>query len=169
MAKIGLFYGTQTGKTEIVAELIRVEFGGDIVALYDMSQVEVEDFNSYERIIIAAPTWNVGELSSDWDGFFLELDEIDFNGKTIAYCGTGDQIGYADNYLDAIGILEEKITERGGKTIGEWSIEGYDFSESKAVKNGKFVGLGIDEDNQPELTDQRVKQWVAQIRTTFGV
>jgi flavodoxin I len=169
MAKIGLFYGTQTGKTETVAELIRVEFGGDIVALYNMSQVEVEDFNSYDRIIIAAPTWNIGELSSDWDGFFPELDDIDFSGKTIAYCGTGDQYGYADNYLDAIGILEEKITERGGKTIGEWSIEGYDFSESKAVKNGKFVGLGIDEDNQPELTDQRVKQWVAQIRTTFGV
>jgi flavodoxin I len=101
--------------------------------------------------------------------FFPELDDIDFSGKTIAYCGTGDQIGYADNYLDAIGILEEKIAERGGKTIGAWSIEGYDFSESRAVRDGKFIGLGIDEDNQPELTDQRVKQWVSQIRITFGV
>jgi flavodoxin I len=70
MAKIGLFYGTQTGKTEIVAELIRAEFGDNLVVLHDMSQVEVADFDAYERIIIAAPTWNVGELSSDWDGFF---------------------------------------------------------------------------------------------------
>lgn len=41
--------------------------------------------------------------------------------KKIAYFGCGDQVGYADNFVDAIGILEAKITERGGKTIGYWS------------------------------------------------
>jgi flavodoxin I len=169
MAKIGLFYGTQTGKTETVAELIQKEFGGDLVAMYEIADADAEDFDAFERIIIAAPTWNVGELSSDWEGFFEELDSIDFTSKTVAYCGTGDQVGYADNYLDAIGILEEKISNQGGETIGQWPIQGYDFSESKAVKDGKFVGLAIDEDNQPELTATRIKQWVSQIRPAFGL
>ena len=168
MSKIGLFFSTQTGKTESIAEMIRDEFGDGEIDLHDMSSVDISDFDGYTKLIIGSPTWNIGELQSDWDGFFPELDSMDFNGKTIAYFGTGDQIGYTDNFMDAVGILEAKISERGGKTIGQWSIDGYDFNESKAVKNGKFVGLAIDEDNQSELTDEQIKTWVAQITQEFG-
>jgi flavodoxin I len=167
MSKIGLFYGTQTGKTESIAEMIRDEFGASEIDMHDMSQVDVSDFDGYTKLIIASPTWDIGELQNDWDIFFPELDTIDFKGKTIAYFGTGDQLGYSDNFMDAIGILEAKISARGGKTIGYWSTEGYEHTESKADKNGKFVGLAIDEDNQPELTEERIKTWVAQIKREF--
>lgn len=167
--KIGLFFGTTTGKTESVAEIIRDEFGGDIVTLHDMADAEAEEFDEYECLIIGCPTWNIGELQSDWDGFFPTLDDIDFNGKVVAYFGTGDQIGYADNFQDAMGILEEKISEQGGKTVGYWPIDGYEHNDSRAVKNGKFVGLAIDEDNQPDLTDQRIKTWVKQLKQEFGL
>lgn len=166
--KIGLFYGTQTGRTEFIAELIRDEFGGDVVTLNDISQAEIDDFQQYQYLIIGCPTWNIGELQSDWDGFFPELDEIDFSGKTVAYFGSGDQAGYADNFQDAIGILEEKISQLGGKTVGYWSTDGYEFNESQALRNGKFVGLAIDEDNQSDLTNERVKAWVAQLKKEFG-
>ncbi|NEO55430.1 MAG: flavodoxin FldA [Okeania sp. SIO3B5] len=170
MSKIGLFVGTTTGKTESAAEMVQEEFGGeDIVTIHNMDEVNTEDFDGYQNIIIASPTWNIGELQSDWEGFFDELDNIDFNGKKVAYFGTGDQIGYADNFQDAMGILEEKISSLGGKTVGHWSTDGYDYSESKAVKNGKFVGLALDEDNQAELTEERVKKWVAQLKTDFGI
>jgi flavodoxin I len=169
MAKIGLFYGTQTGKTEEVAETIRTQIGESIVDIYDMSQVDVGDFDGYTNLIIGCPTWNIGELQSDWEGFFPELDDMDFSGKTVAYFGTGDQIGYADNFQDAMGILEEKISSRGGKTIGAWPIDGYEHTESKAIKNGKFVGLAIDEDNQSDLTESRIKTWVSQIKVDFGI
>ncbi|WP_414545635.1 flavodoxin FldA [Nostoc sp. CCY0012] len=167
--KIGLFYGTQTGKTEAAAEIIRDAFGGDIVTLHDVSQTDVADFDEYECLIIGCPTWNIGELQSDWEGLYQDLDDADFSGKTVAYFGTGDQIGYADNFQDAIGILEEKITELGGKTVGYWSKDGYDFSDSKALRNGKFCGLALDDDNQSDLTDDRIKSWVAQLKTEFGL
>jgi len=108
-------------------------------------------------------------LQSDWDAYFSELDNIDFSGKKVAYFGTGDQVTYSDNFLDAVGILEEKISELGGATAGYWSTDGYDFSESRAVQNRKFVGLAIDEDNQPELTEKRVQSWVAQLKKEFGI
>ena len=168
MSKIGLFFGTQTGKTESIAEMIRDEFGSEKIDLHDMANVDVSDFDGYTKLIIASPTWNIGELQSDWEGFFPEFDSMDFNGKTVAYMGTGDQVGYADNFMDAVGILEAKITERGGKTIGYWPTDGYDFSESKAVQDGKFVGLAIDEDNQSELTEERIKSWVAKVKQEFG-
>lgn len=67
MAKIGLFYGSTTGKTESAAEIIQEEFGGeDVVALHEIPEVEDEDFSQYEYIIIGCPTWDIGELQSDW-------------------------------------------------------------------------------------------------------
>ena len=170
MSKIGLFVGSTTGKTEEAAEIIQKEFGGDeVVTIHNMTEANSEDFDGYQNLIIASPTWNIGELQSDWEGFFDELDNIDFKGKKVAYFGTGDQIGYGDNFQDAMGILEEKISSLGGTTVGNWSTDGYDFSESKAVKNGKFIGLALDDDNQAELTEERIKKWVAQLKTDFGV
>ena len=100
---------------------------------------------------------------------------IGFTGRNSPRLGfahldlNGDSIGYADNFQDALGILEEKITELGGTTVGYWSTDGYDFNESKALKNDNFVGLALDEDNQPELTDNRIKAWVTQLKKEFGV
>ncbi|MCP6758631.1 MAG: flavodoxin FldA [Fischerella sp. CENA71] len=147
--------------------MIQDEFGNDLVNLHDISQADVSDFDKYDYFIIGCSTWNIGELQSDWDGFFPELDEIDFSNKLVAYFGTGDQIGYADNFQDAIGILEEKISELGGKTVVYWPKSGYDFNDSKALRNGKFVGLAIDEDNQSELTAERVKTWVNHLQKEF--
>ena len=170
MAKIGLFYGTQTGNTQTAAELIQQEFGGDsVVDLYDIADAESSDFEEYDFIIIGCPTWNIGELQSDWDGFYDELDNIEFSPKKVAYFGAGDQIGYADNFQDAMGILEEKISSLGGTTVGYWSTDGYEFNESKAVRNGKFVGLALDEDNQSELSNSRIKAWVTQLKQEFGL
>lgn len=170
MSKIGLFFGTQTGNTETIAEQIQKEFGSEsIVTLHDVSQTEASDLNEYDCLIIGCPTWNIGEMQSDWEGLYDELDGVDFNGKKVAYFGPGDQIGYADNFQDAMGILEEKISGLGGTTVGHWPTDGYDFTESKAVKNGRFVGLALDEDNQSELTDKRVKVWVSQLKSEFGV
>lgn len=170
MSKIGLFYGTQTGNTETLAQAIQAEFGGDsVVTLHDIADASPDDFADYACLIVGCPTWNIGELQADWEGFYDELDEIDFSGKKVAYFGAGDQIGYADNFQDAMGILAEKIRSLGGTTVGQWPMIGYEFNESKAVQNGKFVGLALDEDNQPELTESRISTWVAQVKMAFGV
>lgn len=170
MATIGLFYGTQTGNTQTAAEQIQQEFGGEsVVDLHDIADFDPDTLAQYECIIIGCPTWNIGELQSDWEGCFDELDDIDFSNKKVAYFGTGDQVGYADNFQDAIGILEEKISGLGAQTVGYWPADGYDFAESKALRDGKFVGLALDEDNQPDLTEERIQKWVAQLKQAFGV
>lgn len=170
MVKIGLFYGTQTGYTQTASEMIQKEFGGDsVVTLQDISQAEPSDFEGYDYIIIGCPTWNVGKLQSDWENFYEELNNIDFTGKKVAYFGEGDQVGYPYTFQDAMGMLEEKISESGGETVGYWSTDGYEFNESKALRDGKFVGLALDEDNQSDLTQERIKAWVAQLKQEFGL
>lgn len=169
MTKIGLFYGTQTSNTQTAAELIQKEFSGDsVVTLHDISKTEPSDLEGYDYIIIGCPTWNIGELQSDWENFYEELDNIDFGGKKVAYFGEGDQVGYPDTFQDAMGMLEEKISEQGGETVGYWSPEGYEFNESKALRGDKLVGLALDEDNQSDLTEERIKTWVAQLKQEFA-
>jgi flavodoxin I len=179
-AKIGLFYGSTTGKTDAIAELIADELGRGIVSLHFIAEANKKDFAEYEYLIIGCPTWGIGELQIDWEEFLPELKDVDFKGKKVAYFGLGDQVKYPYNFLDAMGILAEKISSQGGVRIGSWSTDGYSFKASKAlIKNqltqtangtqlflsdSEFVGLGIDEDNQPELTEQRIKTWVSQIR-----
>ncbi len=170
MAKIGLFYGTQTGNTQTAAELIQQALGGDsVVDLHDVVEASTKEFEDYSYIIVGCPTWNIGELQSDWEGLYDDLDSVDFSGKKVAYFGMGDQVGYADNFQDAMGILEEKIASLGGTTVGYWPTEGYDFSESKAVRDGTFVGLALDEDNQSEQTDDRIQAWSAQLKSEFSL
>jgi len=170
MAKVGLFYGSTTGKTADAAEAIQAALGGDsVVDLFDISDKDAADLAEYDHLIIGCPTWNIGDVQDDWDAILEDLDDVDFSGKTVAYFGTGDQIGYADNFQDAMGILEEKIAGLGGKTIGYWPAEGYDYSESKAIRNGKFCGLALDDDNESDKTEERITTWCAQIKSEMGL
>lgn len=66
MTVVGLFFGTQTGNTEAIAEQIQAEFGGEsVVTLVDVSNAEPTDLLKYDCLIIGCPTWNIGELQSD--------------------------------------------------------------------------------------------------------
>ncbi|MEM6423830.1 MAG: flavodoxin FldA [Cyanobacteria bacterium P01_H01_bin.119] len=170
MAKVGLFYGSTTGKTADAAEQIQSALGGDdMVDLFEISDKEVSDLAGYDYIIIGCPTWNIGEVQDDWDAVIEDLDEVDFSGKTVAFFGTGDQVGYADNFQDAMGILEEKISGLGGKTVGYWSAEGYEHNESKAMRDGKFCGLALDEDNESDKTESRIETWCTQVKSEMGL
>ncbi len=167
MKKVGLFYGTYTGITGAVAEKIAKELGEENVDLHNISS-DGELMNNYQKLIIGTSTWSIGELQEDWDMFMPKLQTMDFNGKVVALFGTGDQIGYPDTFLDGMGMLYETFQFRGAEFIGFWPTEGYDFtSPLPLLDENNFVGLAIDEDNQPELTDARIKAWCDQIRDSI--
>ena len=157
--KIGLFYGSTTGNTELAADIVAENFGNGLIA-DSIDHLTVENAKSFDVLIFGISTWNIGQLEMTWEGFFPQLDEIDFKGKKVALFGMGDQSNYPDTYLDALGILYNKLVERGATIIGNWSTEGYDFTGSLATQNGKFVGLALDQDNQPDLTEERIADWV---------
>jgi flavodoxin I len=164
MASVGLFFGSDTGNTEAVAQMIQIELGKNMVDIYDIAKSTKEDIEQYSLILIGIPTWYYGESQCDWDDFYPELEKIDFTDKIVAIFGCGDQEDYAEYFLDAMGTVRDIIQARGATIVGQWSTQGYEFEASKAlVDDNHFIGLGIDEDRQPELTEQRVKQWCKQI------
>ena len=171
MATIGLFFGSDEGNTESVAYRIQGQFAEGAVDIHDIADVTQLDFAHYDQLILGIPTWDFGQIQSDWEEFWDDLQEIDFTGKTVALFGLGDQFGYGDYYLDAMGMLHDVIVANGARIIGYWPVAGYEFDASKAwlQDQGVFVGLALDEDQQEALTDTRVSQWCEQIKAEFGV
>jgi flavodoxin I len=56
MSKIGLFFGSTTGKTESAAEMIQKEFGGEnVVTLHNILEAEDNEFEKYQYLIIGSP------------------------------------------------------------------------------------------------------------------
>ncbi|MFC0445076.1 flavodoxin FldA [Pseudidiomarina halophila] len=170
MASVGIFFGSDTGNTEAVAQMIQKDLGKSLIDVFDIAKSSKEDIAGYDLLMFGIPTWYYGEAQCDWDDFFPELEEIDFNNKLIAIFGCGDQEDYAEYFLDAMGTVRDIVEARGGIIIGHWPTAGYEFEASRAlVDDEHFVGLGIDEDRQPELTKERVKQWCAQLRDEMGL
>ena len=161
MSKIGIFFGSTTGVTEEIANKISNNLEG--AEVYNISGNE-DKLNDFDVLILGTSTWGFGDLQDDWQGSLDELANLDLSGKKVAYFGTGDQSTFADTFIDGIGIINDEIEKTGALVIGQTSIDGYEFSGSKAVVDGEFLGLAIDEVNQSELTDERVEKWISELK-----
>ncbi|MEE4198079.1 MAG: flavodoxin [Bacteroidales bacterium] len=172
MKKIGLFYGPLGGSTERVAKKVASALGNENVDLIPVKDAKASDVEKYENIIfgmstIGKETWESDKPANDWDIFLPELEKIVYSDKKIAMFGLGDQVTYDLHFVDALGIVAEIILPKGAQVIGRVDTEGYDFRESRALYDGQFIGLPVNEDFEPELTDQRVNGWVEKIKPEF--
>lgn len=178
MARIGLFFGSNTGKTRKVAKMIKKRFDDDTMAdALNVNRASAEDLAQYQYLIIGTPTLGDGELpglsadceNESWEEFLPKLQDVDLGGKTVAIFGLGDQVGYPKEFLNAMGILYDFVVERGARVVGAWPTEGYEFEESEAVRDGQFVGLALDLDNQSGLTEERLNVWLKLIAPEFSL
>ncbi|AJJ23251.1 flavodoxin FldB [Yersinia enterocolitica] len=164
--KIGLFYGSSTCYTEMVAEKIRDILGEDLVDLHNLKDVSPRLMEEYSILILGIPTWDFGELQEDWEAVWPQLTQLNLKGKIVAMYGMGDQFGYSEWFLDALGMLHDHIAPLGVKFIGFWPTDGFEFTSPKPLSadDGKhFVGLALDEVNQYDLSEERIEQWCDQI------
>ena len=173
MAAIGIYYGSSTDNTAYVADKLVEALNSavaDVAEVFEIGSVDVSEMADQDYIIAGCPTWNVGELQDEWENAVDDMDGLDLSGKKVAIFGLGDQYGYPDNYCDAIGMLAEKFRECGAEIVAYTDVDdSYEFDESRGVVDGKFMGLAIDEDNQNELTDDRIAQWVPKVLSAFGL
>jgi flavodoxin I len=167
MAHIGIFYGTTTGNTEIVADKIRKAFGEDTADVMNVDVAEKKDIEKYTYLIFGLSTWGVSDLQDDFEDFLKILEEVDFTGKKVALFGLGDQSTYSSSFVDAMGILYECLRKRNINIVGSVSREGYSFENSLALVKGKLAGLAIDEEYESHLTNERIANWVENLKKEF--
>jgi len=162
---VGLFYATQTGNTETVANAIAEASGLEAT---DVSEYSAEDLAGYDGLIVGSPTWNTGadeyRTGVAWDDLIDDIKGLDLNGKTVAIFGCGDSAGYGDNFCDGIEELHSTFKAAGATMVGSVDASGYEFSESKSASGGKFLGCPFDEDNEGDQTPDRAANWISQIK-----
>lgn len=172
MTKIGIFFGTDTGRTRLVAKQIAKKLGDAADAPVNIGRTTLEDFLACDALIVGSPTLGDGELPGQsvglsqpsWEEFVPQLAGADLAGKTIAIFGLGDQKKYPDEFVDAIGLLHDAFVAAGARVVGRWPTAGYEFAASQAVDGDDFLGLALDQHHQPLLTEGRIDTWLAQIR-----
>ena len=113
MAKIGIFFGTDTGRSRRIAKSIAKKLGDLAAEPLNINRCSVEQFLAYDALIVGTPTLGDGELpgldcgaqTESWAEFLPRLEGSDMAGKVVAIFGLGDQEKYASNFCDAIGLL----------------------------------------------------------------
>ncbi|KAL9139752.1 flavodoxin [Amphidinium carterae] len=166
MRAVGLLYSTQTGNTEEAASIISEATGLEVTAVDDL---DAADLGSYDGLIVGCPTWNTGadeyRSGTAWDDLLDDIRGLSLSGKPVAVFGCGDSQSYGDNFCDGIEELRETFKAAGAKNLGYVDASGYEFEESKSVRDGKFLGLPLDQDNEAEMSEERVAAWVAQLKS----
>ena len=171
--KVGIFFGPVGGKTENVAKRVQLAFGEDNADLIPIKDCKATDIDKYENVVFGCSTmgketWDMDRPKPDWDLFRPEIEKINCQGKSFALFGLGDHITYAAKFVDFMGIIGKQLLENGAKIIGRIPSSEYEFTDSEAVIDNEFIGLPIDEDFLPELTDTRIKKWVENLKKDFA-
>ena len=173
MKKIALIYWPKKGSTEDAALKILSKFNQNSVKLFTITNITTAEFALYDSFIVGGSTTGADNWEdahkSRWNEFFIHLKGVDLKGKQFAIFGLGNQILYPNNFVDGITEIKEQFERDGAELVGLWPAIGYEFKDSRSVTGGKFYGLALDSDQQDELTDGRINQWVDQLKDELGI
>ena len=174
MDKIGIFFGTETGTTRLVAKKIHARLGDELAAKpVNVNRIEPADLMQYDALILGTPSYGVGQmpgrsagcLEANWEEFLAKLPaDADMTGKRIALYGLGAQERYAERFASSLRRLHDVLLDYGAEIIGGWPTEGYTFEHSASVLDGRFVGLVIDQRTQGAHTEARLDAWVDMVK-----
>jgi len=171
MAKVGIFFGSSSGVTRSAAELLADEIKG--AELIDMEEDfdGIDQFEDFDVLILGSSTWGQGDPQRDWVDPLYELtnERPDLSGKKVAFFGAGDQKTHGEHFLSALGKMHDLFVSLGSEAYGFIPTSGYDYEFSLAEREGKFCGLGIDDVNQKDLTEERVLGWANQLKSEMGL
>ena len=163
-----IFFATSTGKTSDIADQLKELLPE--AGLQDVDEISsVSELETPGSLICCIPTWNTGadeaRSGTAWDDCIEKIPSMNFAGKTIAIVGLGDSASYGDYFCDAMEELYTAFSKAGANIIGKVPTDGYTFNESKSVLNGMFCGLPIDEDNESDLSHERLSNWLSSIKS----
>jgi flavodoxin I len=171
MKKIALIYWPKKGNVEKAANKIYKKFDEAQVDLFTITSVDIDRLSGYDVIIIGGSTVGADNWEdthkSRWLDFFMGLEGAKIDGKVVAIFGLGDQILYPEHFVDGMAHIKSELSRHDVRFVGKWPTEGYEHTDSKALEGDHFIGLALDDDQQPELTDERIERWVEMIKKEF--
>ena len=164
MKNICVIYGSSTGTCQGLAEKIGQQLSVQDDGIIDVQNLSADVVNKYDVLILGTSTWGAGEMQDDWYDGVKVLKQAGLHGKAVAVFGCGDSESYSDTFCGGMAELYNAAKDAGATMLGEVATDGYNFDDSEAVVDGKFVGLALDEVNEDDKTDSRIEAWVEELK-----
>ncbi|MFT7183754.1 MAG: flavodoxin I [Oceanicoccus sp.] len=119
MKVIKIVYSSCGGNTELVcqkvAELVRA--AGHEVSLHDAKLFGPEILEGEEVLVLASPTYGVGELERFMAKLLYKADKMDFTDRPCAVISLGDEKYHQDYFLESMKLLAVYLKKRGAKFV----------------------------------------------------
>lgn len=159
---------------ESCARLIAGQLSDYAIEVHSLNAIKALDLPFYDLVIVGGSTvgadiWENAADNNLWFDFFARLDSARLDEKPVAIFGLGDQVLYPGHFVDGMRVIKNEFDRIGATLVGRWPTDGYDFTDSESLEEDKFIGLALDEDQQPELTEKRIHDWAAQIIKEAGL
>lgn len=164
MKKIGIFYGTTTGTTKDIAEMIGSELNVAENDIHDVATTSPSTVGDYDILLIGASTWGDGDLQADMATWLDGVGALDLRGKEVAIFGCGDD-SMSETFCNGVGEIYHRLHDAHPEFIAPFNNEGYEYSHSESDVKGMIVGLCIDNINHPDETLSRVREWCAIVKS----
>lgn len=166
MKKIAILYGSSGGNAESVAGRIQQKFGDD-ADVFNVDEVSIDEIQPYKYLILGTSTTGMGDLQEDWESFLPTFSSrYDFTDKVVAIFGLGDSASFSSSFAESIYVLHDELKDKV-KIVGQVADEGYTYDDTSAVEDGMWLGLALDEDNEYDETEERITNWVDQLKEEF--
>ena len=159
----GIFFGSTTGTTESVAARIAERLGVAQADVHNVAAASVEDVKKYDLLLLGSSTWGSGELQDDWPGFLDKLGKEDLSGRRVALFGCGDSASYPDSFCDALAEIRDGLEATGCTFVGALDAAEYDGCTSRICRDGKVIGLAVDDGASEAVSDARMEKWIAAV------
>lgn len=119
MKNILIAYGSTTGNTETVAQLIAGHLTGFDTSVVNVTQISKEQVASADLVLLGASTWGYGELQDDFASYIGAIAPDTYGGKSVAVFGCGDQAAFSDVFCEAVHQIEAQLQQAGATFVAE--------------------------------------------------
>ena len=173
MSKTALLYSPEGGSVNRVTNKLGELIGNDKADIIPVKEVEIGDLDKYNKVILVGSTvgadhWDNEIIVDEWAEFFTKIKKTSFENKKVAIVGLGNSVLYPSHFADGMSVLHEKIIAQNATVLGKVEAKDYEFEDSEALDDeGFFCGLAIDEDNEAELTTERLEKWISILKSDF--
>jgi len=119
MKKVSIIFGSTTGNTERVAEIIKDNMAECEVTVTNVCNAKDEMITTADIVLFGSSTWGYGELQDDFIEYYESMSSELLSGKNVAVFGCGDSESFPDVFCEAVNLIMEKATECGANVKGE--------------------------------------------------
>lgn len=115
--KISIIYGSTTGNTERVAEILKENLADHDVSVSNVTDCDNSCIADADLVLFGSSTWGYGDLQDDFAEYIETLDAGVLSGKNVAVFGCGDEEGFGEVFCNAIETIKEKAEECGATIV----------------------------------------------------